>query len=135
MTEQDINLVAYCGLNCAECFAYKMTVSEAAKSLRREMRAAKLKDAWQDIPFFGEYLPFKKTLDALARLRCSKVCHDGGGNPWCRIRKCCQKKELEGCWECADFATCNKLVERYVKNLRKIKKIGVDSFMAKSHPK
>jgi len=132
---KDRDLIAYCGLNCAECFGYKMTVSEAAKNLRRELRAAKLKGAWKEIPFLGEYEPFKKSLDGLAMLCCSKACRGGGGPPWCKIRKCCQKKGFDGCWECADFETCNKLVERYVKNLREIKKIGIDGFMAKSHQK
>jgi len=99
-----------------------MNVSEAAKSLRRELRTAKLKQAWPDIPFLGEYESFKKSLDGLAMMRCTKTCHGGGGNPWCKIRKCCQKKEYDGCWQCADFETCNKLVERYVKEIRKIKK-------------
>ena len=122
MEQRNENLIAYCGLNCAECFGYKLTVSEAAKSLRRELRAAKLKDAWKEIPFLGEYEPFKKALDGLAMLRCPKACRGGGGNPWCKIRKCCQKKGLEGCWECADFETCNKLKDRYVKELKKIQK-------------
>ncbi|MGQ4914327.1 MAG: DUF3795 domain-containing protein, partial [Candidatus Asgardarchaeia archaeon] len=29
--------------------------------------------------------------------------------PFCKIRKCCQKDELEGCWECGEFETCKKL--------------------------
>ena len=124
-----MNRIGYCGLNCVECFVYKKTVSEAAKSLRRELRAAKLKVAWEGIPFLGEYEPFKKSLDGLAMLRCSRVCRKGGGNPWCKIRKCCQKKGIEGCWECVDFEGCNKLQERYVKNIRKIKKVGIDGFI------
>jgi len=113
-----------------------MTVSEAAKSLRRELRAAKLKDAWKDIPFLGEYEPFKKALDGLAMLRCTNACRGGGGNPWCKIRKCCQKKGFVGCWGCTDFETCNKLLERYIKNLKKIKRVGIDGFIkAKNHPK
>ena len=129
MDKPDISLVGYCGLDCAECFVYKMTVSETAKSLRRELRAAKLKEAWSDIPFLGEYAPFKKTLDGLAMLRCTKACRGGGGNPWCKIRRCCQRKGFDGCWECADFETCNKLVERYVKNLKTIKKVGISNFI------
>jgi hypothetical protein len=122
MSETELSLMAYCGLNCAECFSYKHTLSEAAKSLRRELRTARLKEAWPDIPFLGEYESFKKSLDGLARLRCTKSCRDGGGNPWCKIRKCCQKKGFDGCWQCADFETCNKLVDRYVKEIKKIKK-------------
>lgn len=122
MNEEELAVLGYCGLNCTECFSYKMTVSEAAKALRRELRTAKLKQAWTDIPFLGEYESFKKSLDGLAMMRCTKTCRGGGGNPWCKIRKCCQKKELDGCWQCTDFETCNKLVERYVKEIRKIKK-------------
>ncbi len=41
MTEENKDLIAYCGLYCGDCFGYKLTVSEAAKSLRRELRTAK----------------------------------------------------------------------------------------------
>jgi hypothetical protein len=122
MTEQNVSLIAYCGLNCTDCFSYKKTVSEAAKSLRRELRTAKLKDVWSDVPFLGDYQTFKKSLDGLAMMRCTKTCRDGGGNPWCKIRKCVQKKDYEGCWDCADFESCTKLVERYRKEIRKISK-------------
>jgi hypothetical protein len=118
-------MMAYCGLDCAACFSYTKTVSEAAKALRRELRTAKLKDFWTDVPFLGEYEGFKKSLDGLAKLRCNKGCREGGGNPWCKIRTCAVKKGYTGCWECADFEPCDKLVERYKKELRKIKKAGL----------
>lgn len=124
------NLIAYCGLNCAVCFSYKMTVSEAAKALRRELRTAKLKEAWKEIPFLNEYEPFKKSLDGLAMLRCPKVCREGGGNPWYKIRKCAHKKETSGCWECEDLESCDKLNERCVKNIQKIEKVGLEKFVA-----
>lgn len=128
MSQEAITMVGYCGLNCAQCFGYKQTVSEAAKALRRELRAAKMKEAWPEIPFLGEYEPFKKALDGLAMLRCPKACRGGGGNPWCKIRKCCQKKELVGCWECTDFALCDKLKKDYLKNIKAITKVGVEKF-------
>ena len=127
MIEQSFDLIGYCGLNCADCFSYKKTVSEAAKTLRRELRTAKLKDLWTDIPFLGEYNTFKKSLDGLAMMRCKKACREGGGNPWCKIRKCAPKVEYVGCWECSDFESCNKLVERYRKEVRKIKKAKAGS--------
>ncbi len=105
----DKNLIAFCGIDCSQCFSYKMTVSEAAKALRRELRAAKLKNFWQDIPFLGKYEPFKKSLDGLAALRCPKGCRGGGGNPWCKIRKCCQKRGLMSCAGCEPMKTCDKL--------------------------
>ncbi len=129
MEEQNLDLIGYCGLKCAQCFGYRMTVSEAAKALRRELRAAKLKAAWPEIPFLGEYEPFKKSLDGLAMLRCPKACRGGGGNPWCKIRKCCQKKSITGCWDCAETDTC-KQEEHYVKNIQKIKKVGIAAYVA-----
>ena len=130
MDEQALHMVAYCGLNCAECFSYKKTVSEAAKSLRRELHDVKLKEFWTDVPFLGDYESFKKSLDGLAKLRCTKACRDGGGNPWCKIRACGQRKKIAGCWECDDVESCNKLVERYRKNTRQIKKVGLEKFIA-----
>jgi len=125
MTETKLDMIGYCGLNCADCFSYKHTVSDAAKGLRRELHTVKLKQFWTDVPFLGDYASFKKSLDGLAMIRCTKGCRDGGGNPWCKIRKCAQKKEYAGCWECSDFEECSKLVERYKKELRKIKKTGI----------
>jgi hypothetical protein len=59
-----------------------------------------------------------------------------GGPPFCKIRKCCQKKGIEGCWKCEEFETCKKLdflepihKDAHIKNLRKIKKQGIDKFL------
>jgi len=127
--ESKKQLIAYCGIDCSECFSYKKTVSEAAKSLRRELRAARLKGAWKEIPFLGEYESFKKSLDGLAALRCSNGCRGGGGNPWCKIRKCALKKDYWSCAECGEMEDCKKLKPismshkmENVKNLKEIKK-------------
>jgi hypothetical protein len=129
MSKVDKKIIAYCGLNCKKCFAFELTVSEKAKSLRRELRRVKLKNSWNEIPFLGEYESFKKSLDGLAMLRCTKMCRGGGGNPWCKIRKCCKNKNFEGCWKCADMEICQKLHKEYLINLKKIKKLGIDQFI------
>jgi len=131
MSGKDENMIAYCGLNCTECFSYKMNVSEATKSLRRELHSEKVKVIWKDIPFLGDYDEFKKSLDGLAKMRCTKTCSGGGGNPWCKIRTCCQKKGIKGCWECVSFQSCNKLIEIYRDNIKQINKLGIDKFLAK----
>ncbi len=122
------DLVAYCGLDCSTCFGYTKTISESAKALRRTMRDEKIKQVWPGMPFLGDYVVFKKDLDALAGCRC-KGCRDGGGNPFCKIRKCAQKHRYEGCWECGDFESCEKLAfleaghkDEHLKNIRKIRK-------------
>lgn len=123
-----VTLTAYCGLDCSKCFSYTKTISEAAKQLRRTMRAEKMKQVWPSMPFLGDYAAFKKDLDALSGLRC-KGCRDGGGNPFCQIRRCAQKLGHEGCWQCGDFETCGKLAfleaghkDEHLKNLRVLSK-------------
>jgi hypothetical protein len=52
------------------------------------------------------------------------------------MRKCCQNKGTQGCWECADFETCEKLDflkpahgDAHIKNLKKIQKKGIKAFI------
>ena len=40
-----------------------------------------------------------------------------------------QKKGFEGCWECDEFEACNKLREKHLNNLKRIKKVGTDGFL------
>ncbi len=54
------SLMAYCGLDCSTCFGYTKTISEAAKGLRRTMRAEKMKQVWPSMPFLGDCDAFKK---------------------------------------------------------------------------
>ena len=103
------NLIAFCGIDCSQCFSYKMTVSDIAKSLKRELQSSKVKNFWKELPFLGKYEPFKKSLDGLAMLRCPKGCLGGGCNPLCKIRKCCQKKNFRSCAECELMESCDKL--------------------------
>ncbi len=116
MDKKTINLTAYCGLYCPEC--YKMVVSNSAKSL---------KDTLENTHICGSTNnpseQFKKELDNLISLRCPRVCKDGGGNPDCAIRKCCIEKNIVGCWDCNDFQICEKLTEQFVNNIKKIKEI------------
>ena len=121
-------LLAYCGIDCSKCFGYTKTISEGAKQLRRTMRAEKMKQVWPSIPFLGDYDAFKKDLDALAGLRC-RGCLEGGGNPFCKIRKCCLKRGYRSCAQCDEFESCVKLTilepghkDEHLKNLRKIKR-------------
>jgi len=91
------------------------------------------------MPFFAAYKNYEEcyeVLGALVKMRCKKACKGGGGPPFCKMRKCCQKKGFEGCWVCDEFETCEKLDflepnhgDAHIKNLRRIKKKGVDEFI------
>ena len=136
------NLIAYCGLYCGDCVSYRGKVADLARDLRKELRAAKFHNTAEvlaAVPFFQalkNYNECYEVLGALVKFRCKKTCRSGGGPPFCKMRKCCQKKGIEGCWECAEFETCEKLDflktghgEAHLKNLRTLKKKGVDAFL------
>jgi hypothetical protein len=132
------DLVAYCGLYCGDCFSFKGTIADLSRDLRKELRQAKFSDIAKGIPFkeFKKYKECYECLGAMVRLRCKSACKGGGGNPFCDIRKCCQKKEFDGCWECDEIETCKKLntlneihKDAHRKNLQTIKKKGISEFI------
>jgi len=138
----DKDLIAYCGLYCGDCFGYKGKVADLARDLRKELRESKFDKFAESVSKekFGEvYKDYNKcytVLGAMVKFRCKKGCKAGGGNPFCRIRKCCEKKGYEGCWECEEMVTCIKgdflkevHGEATTKNLRKLKKQDVDKFL------
>jgi hypothetical protein len=131
-------LIAYCGLYCADCFGYQGKIAELAKELRAELRQVKMDKMVQGIPFIKSenYKQCYEVLGTLVRLKCKSACRGGGGNPFCKIRKCCQKKELQGCWECDAYETCTKLDTlktnhgtAHLKNLKKLAMKDVDEFL------
>ena len=141
MTE-DKDLIAYCGLYCGDCFGHQGKIADLARDLRKELRSHrfdKTAETFAEIPFFAVFKNYPQcyeVLGAMVKLRCKNTCRGGGGPPFCKMRKCCQKKGIDGCWECADFETCDKLDflksnhgDAHIKNLKKLKKSGVDGFL------
>ena len=139
MKKEDKNLIAYCGLFCGDCFFYKGEIADLSRDLRKKLRQAKFKENYKQFAKFSKVLnnfPIcYEVLGAMVRMRC-KGCRDGGGPPFCKIRNCCQDKNLQGCWECEEFERCKKLdflkpthKDGHIKNLRKIKKQGIKNFL------
>ena len=142
MNEQK-ELIAYCGLYCGDCFAYQGKIADLARDLRKELRQSKFDktaETLSELSFFEVFKGYKQcyeVLGAMVKLRCKKACKGGGGPPFCKIRKCCQKKGIDGCWLCDEFETCEKLdfLKQnhgigHIKNLRKLNKNGVEEFLA-----
>ena len=140
MSEQDENLFAYCGLYCGDCLNYKGEIADLARDLRKKLREAKFAQVAQGLSgFFKEFKNYAQcyeVLGAMVRLRCRRACRGGGGPPVCKIRACCQKKNIQGCWECEEFETCERLdflrpihEDAHIKNLRKLTKQGVAKFL------
>ncbi len=142
MIGENNDLIAYCGLYCGDCFAYKGKIADLARDLRKELRDVKFDktaESLSSLSFFEVFKNYKQCYDvlgAMVKFRCKRACKGEGGPPFCKIRKCCQKKGIEGCWECDEFETCNKLDflkenhgDAHIKNLRKIKRAGLDDFI------
>ncbi len=136
-----IENIAYCGLYCAECPNHKGIIADLARDLRKELRTYRFDKTAEflgNISFFKEFQKYPEcyeVLGAMVKMRCNRTCRNGGGNPGRKIRRCVQKKKLNGCWECSDFETCKKLDylcdvhgTAHIKNLKIIKKKGVEEF-------
>ena len=133
-------LVAYCGLYCGDCFNYKGEIADLARDLRKKLREAKFDKAAPGLSkyfkAFRDYGQCYEVLGAMVRLRCKRGCRESGGNPSCKIRICCRKRGMAGCWECAEFETCARFDflkpihgDATAKNLRKLRKEGIESFL------
>ena len=140
--KEDKNSIAYCGLYCEECSIHEGKIADLSRDLRKELRGArfdKTAESLSEISFFKTFKNYSQCYEVLGemvKLRCKTICKDGGGPPFCKIRKCCQKKDIEGCWECDEFEVCEKLNflrsghgVAHLKNLRKVKKKGIDEFL------
>jgi len=138
--DKNEKLIAYCGLYCDDCFNRKGEIADLARDLRKKLREANFSQASKGLSkFFKEFKDYETcytVLGKMVNLRCKKCCRDGGGNTFCKIRKCSQKKGLDGCWKCDEFESCKKLEdlelthkEANIKNLRRIKKKGKNEFI------
>ncbi|UCD05531.1 MAG: DUF3795 domain-containing protein [candidate division WOR-3 bacterium] len=134
------DLIAYCGLYCSDCFIYQGKIADLARDLRKELRKSKFSRFAKMIS--GYFKPYKnydttyEVLGMMVRLRCKRTCHNGGGPPSCKVRTCCLKKGIEGCWQCTEFEQCKKLDflravhdDAHIRNLRTLKGKGVKRFI------
>jgi hypothetical protein len=136
------DFIAYCGLYCGECPGHQGRIADLARDLRKELRSAhvdKIAATLANVPTFKEFKYYKETYDllgALVKFRCKKICREGGGPSFCKIRICCKEKEIDGCWQCDLFTTCDKLDflksghgNAHIKNLKILKRKGVKEFL------
>jgi hypothetical protein len=139
---EERELIAYCGLYCGDCYSYKGKIADLSRDLRKELRQEKFSqrsDKMSETPFFAAFKNYKECyelLGSMVRFRCKRTCRGNGGPPGCKIRDCCRKKNIEGCWECNQIESCRKLdflkdfhEDAHFKNLAMLKKSGVEKFL------
>ena len=140
--KEDSNLIAFCGLYCGDCHGYTGKIPDLARDLRKELREIHYDKFASFILTYSFGKDFKnyeecyKVLGAMVKFRCRKGCRNGGGSPFCKIRKCVQKKGFDGCWECNELQTCKELKflepvhgDAHTKNLKCIRKFGKKDFV------
>ena len=144
MANQDESLVAYCGLYCGDCMIFKGEIADLAKELLDKFKesdfervAHGLSELSSEFKALSHYQQCYETLCAMDVLRCHQICKQGGGSTSCKIRDCCIKKGIEGCWLCNEFEHCEILAwlrpvngDANLKNLREIRKCGIQSFIS-----
>ncbi|MDY6795095.1 MAG: DUF3795 domain-containing protein [Actinomycetota bacterium] len=137
MAGKRTEMTAYCGLYCGECSFCEGTIPDLARDLRKELRKVRFDKVAEAIPFMDseKYQEAYEFMGNLVKLRC-KGCKVGGRSKFCEIAKCAIKRGYEGCWECGEFADCGKMDflvpvhgDAHIKNLRKIKKVGVNRWV------
>ncbi|NYT11927.1 MAG: DUF3795 domain-containing protein [Methanomassiliicoccales archaeon] len=138
--------VAYGDLHCGGCFFHSDVITDLARDLRKEFRqsrfdlTAKVLAESGFLRVFSDYETCYEVLEDMVKLRCKKGCREGGGSPQCKIRKCCQMKDIRGCWECGHFESCEKLDflwrnhgEAHIINLRRLKRMRIGEFIEGKH--
>jgi hypothetical protein len=134
-------LTGYCGLYCGDCIRYRSKASDLAKSLLKEFETTKFSEYAKvkrsHVPELESYEQVVSVLTAISQLKCETPCRLGGDGcaGSCLIIKCVREKSLEGCWECAEYETCEKVDflkpfhgDTPLRNLRKIKELGIEDW-------
>ena len=133
----DKSLVGYCGLYCGDCHNYTGSIADLAQELMKELKKNNFAEVAKVMPFkeFNSYPECYECLGAMVQLRC-EGCREGSRSKFCNIAQCAVKNDYEGCWECDRFQTCNEFdflkpihKDANLKNLKKIKKLGIKGFL------
>ena len=132
---------SYCGLYCQDCIPSNRGLFsrvQGLKSLLKELQLDKyahLKSGQHGI--FKEYPTFLEVLHEIGKLECPGPCRSGGGKRVCKVRDRVLAADYEGCWECDQYGSCEKLdpLKEVHPNLeyhlQLIKNEGTESWSAK----
>ena len=135
--------VAYCGLFCGDCIIRNSKIGALSSKLLESIEKSDFQKLTMGLPEvmpgfepLKDYQTLKRSLVAMTKLDCAKLCKEGGGSTACRIKKCCAEKSIEGCWDCDDFADCETLAwlnpvhsGANVHNIERIRRIGLKLFL------
>ena len=130
MSERD--LVTYCGLYCDLC-AERRRIPQQAAALRESMRQEDYELWAAELPGFREFWMFLASL--CDREQTCPGCRQGGGPPFCTLRKCAQERKVETCPLCDDYP-CQQIrafAQAYTIILgdgQRMREIGLEAWIA-----
>jgi len=123
------DLVAPCGDYCGGCGQHTGLIIGTAKQMREfaELYAFEFRSEGA-----FDFKQFMKGLEWFIENAECPGCRQGGGPPWCEVKKCAFEKGLRICFECEEFP-CSKFedyadrdtMDRY----RRFKEIGFDKWV------
>ncbi len=136
--------VAYCGLYCGDCIIKEAKLGDLSQQLLNHMKTSAFGKLSKGLPIindavFGDLAKcdsIHPVLEAICNLDCNNICKEGGGGTACEIRRCCESKQLNGCWECNRMDKCEVLTSiepvhtgANVRNMKKIRERGMREFL------
>jgi hypothetical protein len=98
-------LIAFCGLDCAQCDAYKATQANDAEA------KLKILEKWR-VEFDSPEMP----LAAITCDGCTSSGRLGGYCADCPVRACASEKGVENCAHCDDFEAC-EILQGFIANI------------------
>ena len=127
-----LELVTYCGLYCGLCSA-RGRVRRQAETLRQSM-AKDGYDVWgANLPGFQEFWTFLG--DLCDPEKACPGCRQGGGPPFCSIRKCARERDVDVCAFCDEFPcrrieSIGKGYPTLIADGKRMKEIGTEAWIA-----
>ena len=98
MSNENRNMIAFCGLDCEKCDAYIATINND-QSLRE--KTAKYWTELNNVQILPEHINCEGCrVDGVKTVYCESLCS---------IRQCALQKGVTTCGDCADMDTCQKL--------------------------
>jgi len=133
--------VNYCGSYCGECaLSPEFTALRNAAIILDEIIVTHGLQSWVPDAWLPEaenkfdFAEFRKGLAFFSNPEsffvCKITCKEGGGHPECIMRKCCQARGLDVCFDCDDFP-CKKVEWNpgMIERGEEYKKLGKDEWL------
>lgn len=129
------DLITYCGLYGGCCSGwYENTICVNLAKALAELVDASGCQYWMptQIKDFS-YTEFRKGLDFFqkdSRVICRRCCKGGDGYPECEIRKCCEERGVDLCFECSEFP-CSKIEgnTKMIERAKEYKELGREKWL------